>query len=138
MTLLKDLVTRQERVVSVSPMATVRDAAKAMAEANVGCTGIMDGDRLIGIFTERDLLRRVLLQNLDVDKVQVSDVMTKDLVSAKPDDNARTAVGLMRQHHIRHLPVVGEDGILLGMLSIRDLIREEVQEMRDYIARREG
>ena len=137
MTLLKDLVARQERVVSVSPMAAVRDAAKAMAEANVGAVAIMDGGQLIGLFTERDLLRRVLLQNLDVDKVQVSAVMTKDLVTARPDDNAATAAKLMREHHIRHLPVVDED-TLLGILSIRDLIREEVQELRDYIAQRDG
>ena len=138
MTLLKDPVARQERAVSVSPTATVRDAAKAMAEATVGCTAIMDGELLRGMFTERDLLRRVLLKNLNVDQVQVSDVMTREVISAKPDDDVPTAAKLMRGHHIRHLPVIGEDGLVLGVLSIRDLIREEVQEMRDYIARREG
>lgn len=138
MTRLKDLVVRQERAVSVSPMATVRDAAKAMAEANVGCTAVMDGNRLIGMFTERDLLKRVLLKNLNVDQVQVSEVMTKKVISAKPDDTVPTAARLMRAHHIRHLPVMTEDETVLGILSIRDLIREEVQEMRDYIARKEG
>ncbi len=137
MTLLKELVARQHRVVSVSPMAVVRDAAKAMAEANVGCVAVMEGDRLVGLFTERDLLRRVLLQNLDVDKVQMSEVMTKEVVCAKPDDRAHLAAKLMHEHHIRHLPVVDED-TLLGILSIRDLIREEVQELRDYIAQRDG
>ena len=137
MTLLKELVARQERVVSVSPMATVRDAAKAMAEADIGSTAIMEGDRLVGLFTERDLLRRVLLQNLNVDSVQVSEVMTRKLVSAKPDDNVQTAGRLMRQHHIRHLPVMDKD-TLLGILSIRDLIWEEIQELRDYIAQRDG
>jgi len=136
-TLLEQLVKSQERIVSVSPVATVRDSAKAMAEANVGCVAVMEGDRLAGLFTERDLLKRVLLQNRDVDKVQVSEVMTKELVTAKPDDDTRTAARLMRQHHIRHLPVVNQD-TLLGILSIRDLIREEVQELRDYIAQRDG
>ena len=105
-----------------------------LAECGVA---IMEGDRLVGLFTERDLLRRVLLQNLNVDKVQVSEVMTKELVTATPDDDAQTAGRLMRQHHIRHLPVVNED-TLVGILSIRNLIREEVQELRDYIAQRDG
>ena len=136
--LLKDLVERQERIVSVSPTATVRDASKTMAEANVGCTAVMDADRLIGILTERDLVRSVLAKDLDADQVLVSDVMTTDIVSGKPNDDLGSAARQMRRHHIRHLPVVDRDDTLLGILSIRDLLREEIRDMRDYIAQREG
>jgi CBS domain-containing protein len=138
MTLLKDLVNRQRRVVSISAKATVRDAAKAMAEANVGCAAIVQGRRLIGLFTERDVLKRVLLRNLDVDEVAVESVMTTAIVSAQAEQLARDARALMQRHHIRHLPVLDSEGLLLGVLSIRDLIQDEVQEMRDYLALSDG
>lgn len=138
MTLLKTLVNRQRRTVSISPRATVRDAAKAMAEANVGCAAIMSGPRLVGMFTERDILKRVLLRNLDVDQVAVEQVMTTALICAQGDQTARDARLLMQRHHIRHLPVLDPLGSLLGVLSIRDLMQDEVQEVRDYIALAEG
>ncbi len=138
MTLLGDLLPREPRIVSVPPTATVLDAAKAMGEANCGSTIVMDGKRPAGIFTERDLMTRVLLEGRDVDQVQVADVMTSDLVVAKPGDSIRSAVLLMHKHHFRHLPVMGKRGALLGVLSFRDLIGEELKEMRDYLARSEG
>ena len=138
MTLLGDLLPRERRIVSVPPTATVLDAAKAMGEANCGSTIVMDGKRTAGIFTERDLMTRVLLQGLNVEQVQVADVMTTDLVVAKPGDSIGAAILLMHKHHIRHLPIMGRRGALLGVLSFRDLIIEEVKEMRDYISRSEG
>ena len=138
MTLLKDLVNRQRRVVSISAKATVRDAAKAMAEANVGCAAIVQGRRLIGLFTERDVLKRVLLRNLDVDETVVESVMTTAIVCAQSTQRARDASLLMQRHHIRHLPVLDGEGLLVGVLSIRDLIQDEVEEMRDYLALADG
>ena len=138
MTKLKELVGQQQRVVSISSRATVRDASKAMAEANVGCAAIMEGSKLVGIFTERDILKRVLLQNLDVDQVVIDEVMTKDIICSGDDQSANDARILMERHHIRHLPVLEEDGSLLGVLSIRDLILDHVAEMRDYIKMHEG
>ena len=138
MTKLKELVGQQQRVVSISSVATVRDASKAMAEANVGCAAIMDGSKLVGIFTERDILKRVLLQNLDVDKVVIAEVMTKDIICSGDNQSANDARILMERHHIRHLPVLTEEGLLLGVLSIRDLILDHVAEMRDYIKMHEG
>lgn len=138
MTLLKDLVNRQRRVVSISARATVRDAAKAMAEANVGCAAIVQGRRLIGLFTERDVLKRVLLRNLDVDETVVESVMTTAIVSAQAEQLAGDARLLMQRHHIRHLPVLDAEGLLLGVLSIRDLVQDEVNEMRDYLALSDG
>jgi CBS domain-containing protein len=136
--LLKDLVAKREKIVSVSPTETVRAAAEAMAAANVGCTAVVTADRLVGILTERDLVRRVLVKERNVDQTQVSEVMTKDVVVGKAADQAGTAARLMRENHIRHLPVVDKKGALLGVLSIRDLLREEIHEMRDYIAQSEG
>ncbi len=138
MTLLKNLVNRQRRVVSISPRATVRDAAKAMAEANVGCAAVLHGRKLVGMFTERDILKRVLLRNLDVDETAVETVMTTAIICAQAEQTARDARLLMQRHHIRHLPVLDAEGSMIGMLSIRDLIQDEVQEVRDYMALAEG
>ena len=136
--LLKDLIERQDGIISVSPTQTARDAAKVMDKANVGCTAVMEGDNLVGVFTERDLVRRVLVRNLDVDAVKVSEVMTKEIVSGSPNDNLRDSEMRMRQSHIRHLPVLDDGGKILGLLSIRDLLREQTKELREYIALREG
>lgn len=131
---LKDLVGRQERVVFVDESATVRDAAKAMAQANVGCTAIMEGRRLVGLFTERDVLKRVLLLDLKTDDTMVRDVMTRDVVVAQEEQTVLDAHLLMKRHHIRHLPVLDADGHLTGVLSIRDLLIDEMADLRRYIA----
>ena len=133
MTTVRELIDRQKRVVSVEESATVREAAKAMAEANVGCAAIMSEDRLVGLFTERDILKRVLLADLHTDEVAVSEVMTREIVTCSQDTEVRTARALLRSHHIRHLPVEDSNGKLVGVLSIRDLLREEVAEVRRYL-----
>ncbi|HIA38117.1 MAG TPA: CBS domain-containing protein [Planctomycetes bacterium] len=138
MTQLNDLLGQQKRVVSISQYATVRDGAKAMAEANVGCAAIMEGPKLVGLFTERDILKRILLQNLDVDKVTIAEVMTRELICAGALQSANDARVLMERHHIRHLPVLNDDADLLGVLSIRDLVLDQVNEMRNYITMHEG
>lgn len=138
MTILKDLLASEPRIVQVPPTATVRDAVKAMADADCGSTIVMEDGRPIGIFTERDLVKRVIPQRGDLDRTPVKEVMSSDLVVASPGDLVGSAILLMHKHRIRHLPIVDEGGILRGVLSIRDLIRESVREMRDYIAREEG
>ncbi len=134
MTQLNELAARQNRVVSISDRATVRDASKAMAEANVGACAILEGDKIVGLFTERDVLKRVLLKNLHTDDVLVKDVMTTEIITAAHDMPARSALHLITTQEIRHLPVLDADGKLLAVLSIRDLILDQVEEMKDYIA----
>jgi CBS domain-containing protein len=138
MNTLRNLLSHQERVIFVGENATVREAAKAMAEANVGCTAIMEGRRLIGLFTERDLLKRVLLLDLAVDETKVRDVMTREVVVAQQEQTALDAHMLMKRHHIRHLPVLDAEGLLVGVLSIRDLLIDEMADLRRYIALVEG
>ena len=138
MATLSELLGNTHRVVQVSPDATVREAAKAMAEANVGCAAILDQEKLVGLFTERDVLKRVLLMDLITDEVKVSEVMTREIITGDVEMNSRDARRLLKEHHIRRLPVVDADGRLRGVLSIRDLVLYEVQEMRDYIALSEG
>lgn len=135
---LKDLIGKQERVVFVEKDANVREAAKAMAEANVGCTAIMENSRLVGLFTERDVLKRVLLRDMNVDDVKVSEVMTTDIIATGPSQSVIEAHHLMKRHHIRHLPVLDDDANLVGVLSIRDLLLDHMEDLRRYLALSEG
>ncbi|HEY6150487.1 MAG TPA: CBS domain-containing protein [Gaiellaceae bacterium] len=109
------------RVVKVSPEDPVRVAIARMLEENVGSVAVCDGERLAGIFTERDVLR-LTSEGPDFDEVRVGDVMTTQLVTLSPDDDILDAARLMGERKIRHLPVLeGEN--LLGMVGIREVVR---------------
>ena len=103
------------------PTETVLRATQRMNEHGIGALLVMDQGRLVGIFTERDVLRRVVAAELAPDSVLVADVMTTSIAFCTPDtpiDDARTT---FKQHRIRHLPVVDEDGDVQGLISIGDL-----------------
>ena len=109
------------RVVKVSPEDPVRVAIARMLEETVGSVAVCDGERLAGIFTERDVLR-LTSEGPDFDEVRVGDVMTTQLVTLSPDDDILDAARLMGERKIRHLPVLeGEN--LLGMVGIREVVR---------------
>jgi CBS domain-containing protein len=109
------------RIVKVSPEDPVRVAIARMLEENVGSVAVCDGERLAGIFTERDVLR-LTSEGPDFDEVRVGDVMTTQLVTLSPDDDILDAARLMGERKIRHLPVLeGEN--LLGMVGIREVVR---------------
>ncbi len=104
------------RVVTVSPDDPVQLAIARMLEENVGSVGVCEGERLVGIFTERDVLR-LAGEGPDFREVRVGDVMTRQLVTLAPDDDVLDAARLMGERKIRHLPVLeGEN--LLGMVGI--------------------
>jgi CBS domain-containing protein len=109
------------RIVKVSPEDPVRVAIARMLEENVGSVAVCDGERLAGIFTERDVLR-LTSEGPDFDEVRVGDVMTTQLVTVSPEDDILDAARLMGERKIRHLPVLeGEN--LLGMVGIREVVR---------------
>jgi CBS domain-containing protein len=105
----------------IDPHINVRDAAKRMVERNIGAVAVVLEGTLAGIFSERDLMARVVAQGLDPDATQVELVMTKELVVAAPRDGVDSALQKMHAIGSRHLPVV-DNGKLVGMLSIRDLL----------------
>ena len=108
------------RVVQSEPGESVREAARRMGDAGIGSVAVCDGSRLVGIFTERDVLRLVA-QGDDLDRVRVGDAMTARVITASPDDDIMSVARLMGERRIRHLPVVqGEN--LLGMIGIRDVL----------------
>jgi CBS domain-containing protein len=115
------------RVVKVSPDDTVSVAITRMLEENVGSVGVCEGERLVGIFTERDVLR-LAGEGSQFADVRVGDVMTRQLVTLAPDDDILDAARLMGERKIRHLPVLeGEN--LLGIVGIREIVRALVERL---------
>ena len=115
------------QVVSVSPDDAVSVAIARMLEENVGSVAVCEGERLVGIFTERDVLR-LAGEGPDFAEVKVGDVMTRQLVTLAPDDDILDAARLMGERKIRHLPVLeGEN--LLGMVGIREVMRTLVERL---------
>jgi CBS domain-containing protein len=117
----------------------VAHAVRVMSDNNIGIVIVLDGDRLAGVFSERDVVRRVVDWGRDPVRVAVGDVMTPDVIVADVDDDYRSAIRTMDDANIRHL-LVASEGRLLSMLSIRDLIRvdreernEEIGYLREYL-----
>ncbi|MGH3028328.1 MAG: CBS domain-containing protein [Gaiellaceae bacterium] len=107
-------------VVQAAPGESVREAARSMSAAGIGSVAVCEGSRLVGIFTERDVLRLVA-EGEDLDRVLVGDAMTTPVLTASPDADILAVARLMGERRVRHLPVVeGEN--LLGMIGIRDVL----------------
>jgi CBS domain-containing protein len=132
-TLLDLLALKGRDVVAVRPSDSVLQAANLMNERNIGGLVVLDGDQLAGIFTERDVLRRVVAAGLDPATTPVSAVMTAPVITAAPELSIDDCASLMTTRGIRHLPVRDAGG-LAGMVSIRDLLAHQVSEQQTTIA----
>ena len=111
---------------------SVRDAARYMTERRVGAVSVLDGTRLVGILSERDVMGRVIARQLDPDRTRVGEVMTKDLVVAQSGESHEEGLRKMKQAGCRHLPVVEGDR-LVGMVSQRDLLQIDLSEKDEEI-----
>ncbi|MCC6179721.1 MAG: CBS domain-containing protein [Chloroflexi bacterium] len=131
MTKLRDIM-RPGFVVTVQRGASIVEAAHAMTDRNVGMVAVLEGHRLAGLVSERDVVRRVVNAGHDPAAMTVDEIMTTDIVTASPDEDYRSAVQLMDSANIRHLPIC-EDGVILSMLSIRDLLRVELRARHEEI-----
>ncbi|MFW5680579.1 MAG: CBS domain-containing protein [Pseudomonadota bacterium] len=109
-------------LITVSGDVTVHDAARTMTKSAIGAVLIMEDGQLRGIFTERDLMTKVVAKGLDAQSTRVVDVMTSDVKTARVDDAAIDCLELMAAGKFRHLPVVDPDGQPIGMLSQRDFV----------------
>lgn len=132
---LRDVIANQT-VLSSPPTATIREAALRMAESKVGAMLVVDGERIAGIFTERDLLNRVIAKRLDPDTTPLVEVMTADPQTVSPDKTLAHALVMMYEGCYRHVPVV-EDGKPLGMVSARDALGRELTEFENELERRD-
>ncbi len=109
------------RVLTVTPDETVQIAIARMLEENVGSVAVCEGHQLVGIFTERDVLR-LAGENTELQELKVGDVMTRRVLTVSPDDDILGAGALMAERRIRHLPVV-QDGMVMGIVGLRDVTR---------------
>jgi len=112
---------------------SVRDVAKMMSEKNIGAIAILDSGRLVGVFSERDLMKRVVAAGLNPEKTVVAKVMTKELVVGRPEDDINAALQKMHSLGCRHLPIV-DSGNLIGMISLRDLLEIDDDTQRKRVS----
>jgi CBS domain-containing protein len=121
----------------VHPEDTVFDALKLLAEYEAGALMVMDGGKLVGIFSERDYTRKVALEGRNSRETRVAEIMTRNVVSVGPTTGTRKCMALMSDKHIRHLPVIDGDTVL-GMISIRDLMDDLIADQETTIAQLES
>jgi CBS domain-containing protein len=117
---------------SISPNATVYDALRMMADKGVGALLVMEGERLVGILSERDYARKIILQGKTSKETQVSEIMSSNLFTVHPEQTVDEAMEIMTNRHIRHLPVVAE-GVVYGVISIGDVVKNIIYRQREVI-----
>ncbi len=137
----RDLLLRKPfQLWSVEPGATVFTAIELMARARVGAVLVMENDKLLGILSERDYARKVILVGRSSRQTRVEQIMSSPVITIEPDTSMQDCMRLMTQHRIRHLPVIEQEGVL-GMVSIGDVVREmlaqqnhALEELHRYVS----
>lgn len=114
---------------TMAPDDSVVHAARAMSERHVGAATVLEGKRVIGVVTERDVLQKVVAVGGDPEKTCVRDIMTSPVFSIGVNTSIAAAAALMRKHHIRHLVVLDEHDALVGMIALRYLLYDMMDEM---------
>ncbi len=116
-------------LVTVNRLTTVMEAVRTMDQESIGAVAVVDENVLAGIFSERDLMLRVVLEKIDPERTQVQEVMTSPVATISRDSTADDALKLMLERHIRHLPIIDRDGKLAGMISIRNILHDKVEDL---------
>jgi CBS domain-containing protein len=116
----------------LSPNATVYEAIDQMAQKGVGALLVMDGEQLVGIVSERDYARKVILQGKSSREIQVNEIMSHPVICVSPEATVEETMSLMTDRHVRHLPVIVEDTIV-GVISIGDVVRGIIEDKEYYI-----
>jgi CBS domain-containing protein len=128
MTNVADLLkAKPSRMVAVKPQDSVLDAIKLMATENIGAAIVMSGDKLVGIFSERDYARKVVLMGRSSETTRVEEIMTANVICVSPRTKSRDCMALMSEKNIRHLPVV-DNGRVIGMVSVRDIVTDIIAD----------
>jgi CBS domain-containing protein len=119
--------------VIVSPDDSVMTAIEVSLPQRVGAVSVMERGRLVGIFTERDVMLKIVHQKRDPERTLIRDVMTSPVMTVKPDTNVGDVLHLMLDRHIRHLPVSQDGTTVLGMLSIRNVLQYMVEDLQSNV-----
>lgn len=132
-------VKKHKEVISIAPDRPVFDALVILAEYRIGALLVLENEKLVGIFSERDYAREVILKGRSSKTTHITDVMTHDVVCGNPDDTVQQAMTLMTSKNFRHLPIMKDDKVI-GMLSLSDLAKETIdyqqrliKELESYI-----
>ncbi len=141
MKLIKHLLdAKGGNIISVTPDTSVLDAIKLMADKAIGSLVVMDDEELRGIMSERDYARKVIIKGRSSENTRVAEIMTPKVFTTTSLQTVNDCMGLMTEKHIRHLPVV-EDGRVIGMVSLGDLVQaiiadqqEEIEQLEQYIS----
>ncbi|MDI1363222.1 CBS domain-containing protein [Methylotenera sp.] len=128
---------KHKTVISIAPHRPVFDALVVLAEYKIGALLVLDGDKLVGIFSERDYAREIILKGKSSKTTPISEVMSSNVLTVKPSDTVEQAMNIMSDKHIRHLPVLEGDKVI-GMLSIGDLVKETIEYQQTLIKQLES
>jgi len=128
---------KHKELISIAPDRPVFDALVILAEYRIGALAIMQGDNLVGIFSERDYAREIVLQGRSSKTTQLQEVMSSNVITGKPNDLVDAAMSLMSEKRIRHLPIV-DGSKVLGMLSLGDLVKETITYQQNLIKQLEN
>lgn len=123
--------------VCVTPGDTVYRALQVMAENNVGAVMVCDVEQMVGIFTERDYCRKIILMGRSSLNTPIDEIMTKKMITVRPDQTLEECIELMTKYHIRHLPVE-EGGKIIGMVTMRNVMEMIIASKQDRIERLEN
>lgn len=130
---VKDILDVKGReIYSIEPDASVYDAMKLMADKEIGSLVVMEGTKLVGLISERDYARKVILMGRSSKSTQVREIMTTRVVYAQPEQNIEECMALVTEKRVRHLPVIDE-GRLVGVISIGDLVKSIISEQKFII-----
>ena len=122
----------RQTVETVAPSTSVFDAVKLMAEKNIGALLVLEEQKIVGIITERDYARKIVLMGRSSKETPVRDVMSSPVMYVRPDQSNEECMALMTENRLRHLPVV-DQGKLIGLVSIGDLVKEIISEQKFII-----
>ena len=120
-------------IYSIKGDSSVYDALKIMADENIGALMVMEGERLTGIFSERDYARKIVLKGASSRETQVKEIMTENVITVSGEDTIEKCMELMSTKHIRHLPVVDKEKVV-GLISIGDVVNAIIANQKETIA----
>jgi len=121
------LQSKKSETISVKPNTSVYDALVLMAEKNIGAVLVTSNDKLVGILSERDYARKIILKGKTSKETKVEEIMTKQVLFVQPEQSVEDCMAIMSDKHIRHLPVL-EKGELIGIISIGDVVNAVISE----------
>jgi CBS domain-containing protein len=126
------LKAKGEQVWTISKDSTILEGLKLMAEKQIGSLPVLEGEQVVGIFTERDYARRVGPDRRKPEETRIEEVMTRELITVDPDQTVNDCMMLMTENHIRHLPVMDE-GRLVGIISVGDVVKDIIEELEFHV-----